>query len=66
MPTFADFRGRVYTLTHYLSYIGSDIARSLLLFDSDDSVNGENFLSSEGFDYLRVYLAYLAGYSNLT
>jgi DNA-directed RNA polymerase len=66
MPTFADFRGRVYTLTHYLSYIGSDIARSLLLFDSDDSVNGENLLTSEGFDYLRVYLANLAGYSNLT
>ena len=31
-PTFADFRGRIYTLSHYLSYQGTDLNRSLLLF----------------------------------
>jgi hypothetical protein len=64
LPTFADFRGRVYTLTHYLTYIGIDIARSLLLFDQEE--NELNVLTQEGFDYLKVYLANLAGNSNLT
>lgn len=31
-PTFADFRGRIYTYSGYLTYQGSDLARALLLF----------------------------------
>jgi DNA-directed RNA polymerase len=39
LPTYADFlkkRGRVYTLSNYLTYQGNDLARSLLLFDSNE------------------------------
>jgi DNA-directed RNA polymerase len=67
LPTFAEFRGRIYTLSNYLSYQGGDIARALLLFslkDSDKKMNNiSNYLSELGFEYLRVYFANLAGYS---
>ena len=32
LPTYLDFRGRVYCMTNYLSYQGGDLARSLLYF----------------------------------
>jgi len=37
LPTFADFRGRIYTLSTYLSYPGMDISRGLLLFSTCSS-----------------------------
>ena len=40
LPTFLDFRGRIYTKISYLSYQGVDLARSLLEFDT---VNKEHF-----------------------
>jgi len=57
LPTFADFRGRIYPLSQYLSYQGSDIARALLLFDNNESIN------NQGIDYLKIYLANLGGQS---
>ena len=36
LPVYADFRGRIYTLSNYLSYEGNDLARSLILFDSEE------------------------------
>jgi DNA-directed RNA polymerase len=37
LPTFADFRGRIYTYSNYLSYQGTDLARSLIFFDKGDN-----------------------------
>jgi len=55
-PVFADFRGRLYTLSNYLSYQGNDLARSLLLFDSNEELN------DQGYECLNVYFSNLAGY----
>jgi DNA-dependent RNA polymerase len=62
LPTFADYRGRVYTLTNYLSYQGSDISRSLLLFNDES----KEILDSNGYTYLLVYLANLSGNDKLS
>lgn len=56
LPVFADFRGRLYTLSNYLSYQGNDLARSLLLFDSNEELN------EKGYECLNVYFSNLAGY----
>ena len=61
-PTFADFRGRIYTLSNYLSYQGDDLSRSLLLFKDK---NNES-LSNEGYKYLLFYFANLAGQNHLS
>ena len=58
LPTFADFRGRIYTLTNYLSYQGSDLSRSLLLF-----ANIQEVINSKGLEYLKIYFSNLAGRS---
>jgi len=58
IPTFADFRGRIYTLSHYLSYQGNDLSRSLLLF-----ANSNKPINKLGLVYLKVYFANLAGLS---
>jgi DNA-directed RNA polymerase len=60
LPVYADFRGRIYTLSNYLSYQGNDLARSLLLFDT------EEYLSSEGLNFLRLYFSNLAGFDKLS
>ncbi|KAF8575774.1 DNA/RNA polymerase [Ramaria rubella] len=59
VPVFADFRGRLYTLSDYLTYQGNDLARSLLLFDRDE------VLTNKGYECLNVYLSNLAGYDKL-
>lgn len=43
LPTFLDFRGRIYPTPNYLSYQGSDIARSLLLFKFVGTKNKANY-----------------------
>ena len=60
LPVYADFRGRIYTLSNYLSYQGNDLARSLLLFDR------EEYLNSEGLEFLRIYFTNLAGLDKLS
>jgi DNA-directed RNA polymerase len=57
LPTFADFRGRIYTLNNYISYQGDDLCRSLLLFSSEK----KNILNEKGYRYLLFYFANLAG-----
>lgn len=59
-PTFADFRGRIYTLTQILTYQGDDLCRSLLLF-----ANEEIPLTQNGIKYLFFYFANLCGKKNL-
>lgn len=39
LPAFADFRGRIYTFSNYLSYEGNDLARALLLFAEGEVIN---------------------------
>lgn len=58
LPTFADFRGRIYTLSNHLTYQGTDLSRSLLLFGDENNV-----ISNKGIEYLNVYFANLAGES---
>jgi len=60
LPVYADFRGRIYTLSNYLSYQGNDLARSLLLFYT------EEYLNSEGLEFLRIYFTNLAGFDKLS
>jgi DNA-directed RNA polymerase len=52
----------MYPLCNYLSYQGSDLSRSLLLFDP---INKEE-LNEQGLDYLKIYLANLIGLSSKT
>nr|QWO71450.1 RNA polymerase [Lyophyllum shimeji] len=45
-PTFLDFRGRIYPTPNYLSYQSNDLARSLLLFESNNQLeDSNNYLS---------------------
>ena len=60
LPVYADFRGRIYTLSNYLSYQGNDLARSLILFDS------EEYLNKKGLECLNIYLSNLAGFDKLS
>ena len=60
LPTFADFRGRLYTLTQYLSYQGGDLARSLFA-RTNDVPEKDQFIKSEGIQYLKQYFANVAG-----
>ena len=53
---FRGKRGKIYTLSNYLSYQGNDLARSLLLFDSNEVLN------YKGYECLNVYFSNLAGY----
>ncbi len=55
-PVFGDFRGRLYTLSNYLSFQGNDLSRSLLLFDEDQNI------TKEGEDILNIYFASLGGF----
>ena len=55
-PTFADFRGRIYTLSNYLSYQGNDLNRSLLLFSLTKKESEIQLLNEEGFNYLKIYI----------
>lgn len=61
LPTFLDFRGRIYSKVSYLSYQGGDLARSFLEFyypksnlnrynsDKDDEI------FNESFSYIKQY-----------
>ena len=54
LPSFLDFRGRIYSKVSYLNYQGGDLARSLLEFYSPNSnLNKTNFKDS--FNYIKQY-----------
>jgi hypothetical protein len=63
--TFAEFRGRIYTLSQYLTYQGDDLCRSLLLFASTKPEHDQP-LNRKGFNYLLFYFANLYGNKNLS
>ena len=51
LPTFMDFRGRIYPYVSYLSYQGNDLARALLNFADSEPI------TENGLEYLQLYLA---------
>lgn len=58
LPTFMDFRGRVYPYVSYLSYQGNDLARALLMFANTETIQ------TKGFEYMKLYLATTFGLSS--
>ena len=82
LPTFLDFRGRIYLTPNYLSYQGGDIARSLLLFKNvNNKVNYDKTVSSildnnisdklilnklNDLDYVKLYVANVYGLNKLS
>nr|QWO71442.1 RNA polymerase [Termitomyces titanicus] len=60
IPTFLDFRGRVYSIVDYLTYQGEDMARSLITFYEGCEINKDNII------YALQHLANTAGKSKLT
>lgn len=60
LPTFMDFRGRVYCLVNYLSFQGVDLAKSLIEFNDGCK------LTEQGKNIALQYLANTAGKSKIT
>lgn len=60
LPSFMDFRGRIYSYPSYLEYQGVDIARCLIEFAEGCEINDNNI------DVVYQYLANTAGKSKLT
>lgn len=50
-----DFRGRVYPIPPHLSHMGSDLARSILIFAESRP------LGPEGLKWLKLHLINLTG-----
>jgi DNA-directed RNA polymerase len=59
IPTFMDFRGRIYSGVDYLNYQGEDVARSLIEFSKGCDINEKNII------YVLQQLANTAGKSKL-
>ena len=60
LPTYLDFRGRVYTSVDYFSYQAEDLAKSLIEFKEGCIIDNKNIY------YVLQYLANLGGKSKLT
>lgn len=50
-----DFRGRVYPVPPHLNHLGSDLARSMLVFAESRP------LGPKGLDWLKIHLINLTG-----
>lgn len=50
-----DFRGRVYPVPPHLNHLGSDLARSMLIFAEGRP------LGPKGLDWLKIHLVNLTG-----
>nr|QWO71430.1 RNA polymerase [Termitomyces sp. K1Ac] len=59
LPTYFDFRGRIYSIVDYLNYQGEDISRGLIEFSNGCELDNENIL------YVLQYLANTSGKSKL-
>ncbi|KAJ8923365.1 hypothetical protein NQ315_001923 [Exocentrus adspersus] len=55
LPHNMDFRGRVYPVPPHLNHLGSDLARSMLVFAEPRP------LGPNGFDWLKIHLINLTG-----
>lgn len=56
LPHNMDFRGRVYPIPPHLNHLGSDLARSLLVFALGKP------LGPNGFDWLKIHTINLTGF----
>jgi hypothetical protein len=81
LPTFLDFRGRIYPSPNYLSYQGGDLARSLLLFKDvgkkigfeetadkilDTTISKKLLINKlADIDYVKLYLANVFGLNKI-
>ncbi|XP_036223864.2 DNA-directed RNA polymerase, mitochondrial isoform X5 [Bactrocera oleae] len=55
LPHNMDFRGRVYPIPPHLNHLGSDLARSMLVFDQAQP------LGHDGFNWLKLHCINLTG-----
>lgn len=55
LPHNMDFRGRVYPLPPHLNHLGSDLARSMLIFDQAQP------MGEDGFSWLKLHCINLTG-----
>ncbi|XP_011205921.2 DNA-directed RNA polymerase, mitochondrial [Bactrocera dorsalis] len=55
LPHNMDFRGRVYPIPPHLNHLGSDLARSMLVFDQAQP------LGHDGFSWLKLHCINLTG-----
>lgn len=55
LPHNMDFRGRVYPLPPHLNHLGSDLARSILIFDQAQP------MGEDGFSWLKLHCINLTG-----
>nr|CAI5830935.1 unnamed protein product [Callosobruchus analis] len=55
LPHNMDFRGRVYPVPPHLNHLGSDLARSMLIFAEPRP------LGPDGLDWLKIHLVNLTG-----
>ncbi|XP_067622531.1 DNA-directed RNA polymerase, mitochondrial isoform X2 [Eurosta solidaginis] len=55
LPHNMDFRGRVYPIPPHLNHLGSDLARSMLIFDEAKP------LGTDGFSWLKLHCVNLTG-----
>lgn len=55
LPHNMDFRGRVYPVPPHLNHLGSDLARSMLVFAEARP------LGDKGLDWLKLHLVNLTG-----
>ncbi|KAK2586475.1 hypothetical protein KPH14_010745 [Odynerus spinipes] len=55
LPHNLDFRGRVYPIPPHLTHLGSDLARSILIFAQGKP------LGSQGLDWLKIHTINLTG-----
>ena len=60
LPTFMDFRGRIYSIVSYLNYQGEDFAKSILEFGRGCFIDNTNVV------YVLQFLANTAGKSKLS
>nr|QWO71425.1 RNA polymerase [Termitomyces sp. T73sscA] len=60
IPTYYDFRGRIYSVVDYLTYQGEDLSRGLIEFSNGCVLDNNNVV------YVLQYLANTTGKSKLT
>lgn len=64
LPVLLDWRGRIYTINTFLTYQGTDMSKSLLLFNNKQTLNKDSFEAS--FNTFKIYGANLYGLTQVS